>query len=61
MSVTLAAPFSSTDRTSALIYLTGEFPSWRNLFGVPPAPLAVRCDGASDARSSTRVHALVLG
>ncbi len=53
MSITLAAPFPSTDRIRAPCWFSVQFPT-ANPVEVPPAPSVVRCGGALDARSSTR-------
>ncbi len=53
VSITLAAPFPSSDRIRAPCCFSVQFPT-ANPVEVPPAPSAVRCGGAPDARSSTR-------
>ncbi len=54
VSITLAAPFPSTDQIRALCCFLVQFPT-ANPVEVPPAPSAVRRGGAPDARFSTRV------
>ncbi len=47
VSITLAAPFPSTDRIRVPCCFSVQFPT-ANPVEVPPAPLAVRCGGAPE-------------